>query len=139
MPNRHKSRELVVQFVYQWSINPCELRELAASAEFFWNTNTKLSDENKEYFLRVGIGAITKIPAIDERIESLLKNWKMSRVEKVDLAILRVAIFELNFEESEDKPDLAVVIDEAVEIAKKFGAKDSPSFVNGILDKAALK
>lgn len=139
MPNRHKSRELAIQFVYQWMLNPCELSELNNQTEFFWNRNTQLAEDNKVYFQRVVEGCLKQLPQIDEIIETLLVNWKMNRVEKVDLAILRVALFELRFEEDTDKADVAVIIDEAVEIAKKFGAKDSPSFVNGILDKAALK
>jgi len=139
MPNRHRSRELAVQFVYQWSLNPCELSEVEASAGFFWNRQTNLSEENHDYFLRVAQGTLQKLPEIDAWIEERLENWKFSRVDKVDLAVLRVACFELHHEAASTKADVPVIIDEAVEIAKKFGSKDSPSFVNGILDKVTSK
>jgi N utilization substance protein B len=59
----------------------------------------------------------------------------MDRLEKVDLAILRVGSYEILLDQDSDRADPPVIINEAVEIAKKFGTKESPSFINGILDK----
>jgi len=71
---------------------------------------------------------------IDEIISDKSKNWSLERISKVDLGILRMAIFELLFRADIPKN---VTINEAIEVAKKFGTKDSPAFINGILDEVA--
>jgi N utilization substance protein B len=79
-------------------------------------------------------GVLGNRAAIDSCIESKSKNWSVSRMSRVDLNILRLAVFELLY-----CPDIPknVTINEAIEVAKKFGAEDSSSFVNGILDEIA--
>ena len=77
-------------------------------------------------------GAGQNMPAIDAMISSLSTNWRIERMPKIDLTILRVAGYEIMFRKDIPK---TVSINEAVELAKKFGAEDTPSFVNGILDK----
>lgn len=72
---------------------------------------------------------LSKSVEIDKQIEKAAPTWPLDKLNKIDLAILRVAIYEL--EESDTPPK--VVIDEAVEIAKEFGSENSPSFVNGVL------
>ena len=72
--------------------------------------------------------------AIDELLTAKSKNWSLERMAKVDLSILRMAIFELLFRADIPKN---VTINEAIEVAKKFGTKDSPAFINGILDEVA--
>jgi len=71
---------------------------------------------------------------IDRVISEKSKNWSLERMSKVDLCILRMAIFELLFRADIPKN---VTINEAIEVAKKFGTKDSPAFINGILDEVA--
>ena len=130
MSLRHKSRELAVQLSYQWAVSPESLTDEKA-IERFWTEQSLSTEEAKPYFLTLVKGVRDHMPELDKKIESALENWRMDRVEKVDLATLRVAVYELFYEN--DVPD-AVVIDEAIEVAKKFCAKDSPSFVNGVLD-----
>jgi len=79
-------------------------------------------------------GVISHIQEIDARIAEKSKHWSMSRMARVDLNILRLAVFELLY-----RPDIPknVTMNEAIEVAKKFGADDSASFVNGILDEIA--
>lgn len=77
---------------------------------------------------------IARVAELDEAINQVSKGWKTSRMNKVDLTILRLAVYEMHFEE--DIP-VAVSINEAVELAKKYGTDDSASFVNGILAKLA--
>jgi N utilization substance protein B len=72
---------------------------------------------------------LSKLPAIDSLIQASATEWPIDKLNKIDLAILRLAVFEL---ENSDTPP-KVVIDEAVELAKEFGADSSPSFVNGVL------
>lgn len=72
--------------------------------------------------------------AIDDLLTAKSKNWSLARMARVDLSILRIAIFELLYRDDIPKN---VTINEAIEVAKKFGTEDSPSFVNGILDEIA--
>lgn len=76
--------------------------------------------------------AIEKSPELDEKINAVAEGWKLNRMGKVELTILRLALFEIL--EDENVPQ-GVAINEAVELAKKFGGEDAPSFVNGILAK----
>lgn len=79
-------------------------------------------------------GVIENLAEIDRRIAEKSKHWSMTRMARVDLNILRLAVYELVF-----RPDIPknVTMNEAIEVAKKFGAEDSASFVNGILDEIA--
>ena len=75
-----------------------------------------------------------RIPEIDSQIDQVAAGWKTRRMGKVELTILRLALYEMNWDESVPEK---VAINEAVELAKKFGGKDSPAFVNGILARFA--
>ena len=75
---------------------------------------------------------IACVPKLDERLNQVAEGWKTKRMGKADLAILRLALYEMLYDES---IPVKVAINEAVELAKKFGGDDSPSFVNGILAK----
>jgi N utilization substance protein B len=118
---------------YQWDLNPLGLADPVV-IERFWKEQALATDDNRAFFEYLVKGVSAYWPSIDRNIEAVLKNWKMSRIEKVDLAVLRVAVFELIYDESAECPDVAVVIDEAVEISKKFGNQGSAQFVNGVLD-----
>ena len=76
------------------------------------------------------------IPEIDEMLNSTARGWKTSRFNSCDLAVLRVAVFEMKFDET--IPD-GVAINEAVELAKRYGGDESPSFINGILGELSRK
>ena len=71
---------------------------------------------------------------IDKKISEVAKNWSLERMTPVDLSILRIGVYELLYRPEIPDP---VVIDEAIEIAKRYGTKDSPAFINGLLDKIA--
>ncbi len=73
-----------------------------------------------------------KVPELDAAINEVSEGWKTNRMNKVDLALIRLALYEMRFDES---VPTKVAINEAVEIAKKYGGADSPSFVNGVLAK----
>ena len=77
------------------------------------------------------------INEIDELIKSSLENWRFDRIQKIELAILRLAIFELLFDIGGDKSDAPVIIDEALELTKTYATQDSVAFINGILDSVA--
>jgi len=79
-------------------------------------------------------GVVEFRSVIDKKISEIAKNWSLERMPPVDLSILRIGAYELLY--LPEIPD-SVVIDEAIEIAKRYGTKDSPSFINGLLDKIA--
>ena len=93
------------------------------------NQNT---DNEKEYIQKVVNGVVENLSIIDDNILKNLKNWTINRIAKIDLAILRLAIYEILY--LEDIP-AKVSVNEAVELAKEYGGTDSKSFVNGLLAK----
>ncbi len=134
--SRHRSRELAIQMSYQYDLDPKALSD-KGSIERFWREQALSSDDNRAYFELLITGVSDYLPQIDKHIESVLQNWRMDRMEKVDLAVLRVGAYELLY--GLEKIDDAVIIDEAINLAKKFGTEDSPAFVNGVLDAMAKK
>lgn len=77
-----------------------------------------------------------ELPKIDAMLDEASKGWKISRMGKVELTVLRLAVYEMKFDE--DIPE-KVAINEAVELARKFGGDDAPAFINGVLAKLAVK
>lgn len=92
----------------------------------------EISEKNKEFLNNLVKGTIENIDTIDKIIKNSLRSWTMDRIAKVDLTILRMAIYELIY--SKDVP-ASVVINEAVELGKMFGSDDSGSFINGVLGR----
>ena len=129
-PNpRRANRMAAVQFLYQWEANkPDEL--LDSVGTFFSN-----QEENRDYYSfgeSLVLGAIENISEIDEAISKQAKNWKFDRIAKVDLAVLRLALYELLFRD--DIPPI-VSINEAIDLGKTFSNLESKRFINGILDE----
>ena len=131
MAARRKGRILAFQALYCWEsakIDPAELML------FPWLEKEKRDalDEGLCVFTRILIaGTIENIKKIDRTIKKNLENWDISRLNRVDLAILRMSVYSLLFQK-EIAP--SIIIDEAIGISKKFGADDSFRFVNGVLD-----
>ena len=94
----------------------------------------KQGQENRDYLTNKCNDIFSHITELDEAINEVSSGWKTSRMSKADLTIIRLAVYEMRYEE--DIP-VAVSINEAVELAKKYGTDDSASFVNGILAKLA--
>lgn len=93
-----------------------------------------LTDEEQEYVQSKYLKITEHIDSLDEQLNAASDDWKTSRMGKVELAILRLALYEMN--EDEDIPE-SVAINEAVELAKKYGSDEAYAFVNGILAKCA--
>lgn len=91
-----------------------------------------VSEENREYLKERAKAVAEKAEEIDESINQVAKGWKTGRMSKTDLSILRLAVYEMKYD---DRIPVSVAINEAVELAKKFGSDESPAFVNGILAK----
>jgi N utilization substance protein B len=130
--SRRKGRILAFQALYCWEANRVSSDdELMA---FSWLGSEKLAalDEGIAGFSRLLImGTIENVNAIDEMIKNHLQHWDISRLNRVDLAILRMSVYTLMYQ-SEIAP--SIVIDEAIGISKEFGTDDSYRFVNGVLD-----
>ena len=94
------------------------------------NVNDDISAEDKKYITDVTEGVAEKIEELDEKIKPYLKGWTMDRIGKTDLAILRLAVYEIFYR---DDIPYKVSINEAVELAKSFCDDSSPSFINGVL------
>ncbi len=91
-------------------------------------------EEYSDFVKNTVEGVYNNLSEIDEKIEANLKGWKLSRVPKVSLSILRVAIYEMMYD---DSTDIGVAINEAVELAKTYGGEKDSSFINGLLGSVA--
>ena len=131
MRKRTHSRELALQILYQIDIKHSELSEVL---EDFWRENSKEDTLSRNYTEKLVRGTIGKLGEIDKTIERFTENWAIGRMAFVDRNILRLSTYEILY--VEDIP-LKVAINEAVELAKRYGESDSSKFVNGILDKIA--
>lgn len=107
--------------------------EMEEQFEIYTSELEGISDSDREYMHTKVFGIIENLNNIDEIISDTSEGWDLNRIGKVELAILRLAIYEAKYD---DDIPIGVAINEAVEIAKKYGGEDSPSFVNGILGKA---
>jgi transcription antitermination protein NusB len=135
MAARHRSRQRALQVLYQWDLTKAPVDDAISS---FYNTLfSEESDENPEpdlFMEELARGASSMSADIDRRISTKSENWKLERMPAVDRNILRLAIYEM----SRQATPPAVVIDEALELARQFSGEESVSFINGVLD-AVLK
>ena len=130
MGKRTQSREIALQVLYQIDMSDGKKEE---AFDLFWEHFTP-PDDLKEFSQKIVNGVCQHEEEIDVIIEHYSEHWRLKRMTIVDRNILRLAIFELMF--CDDIPP-KVVLNEAVELGKKFGSDKSGSFVNGILDKVA--
>lgn len=127
---RHANRMALVQFLYMADINPPEV--LSDTVRNFFE-NQDHPREFYQYAEEVIDDIQDKLGKIDEKIQEFSQNWKISRIAKTDLAILRLGIYELLYRD--DIPPI-VAIDEAIELSREFSTDQSNAFINGILDQA---
>lgn len=126
--DRSSIRELAFKLIYSVEIQKAE--DIKEAIELYLESNEINSKNAKNYIEDAAIGINEHIKEIDTRIEKNLKSeWKIERISKIDLSILRLAIYEIIYKEVPFK----VAINEAVELAKKYGEDNSKKFVNGIL------
>ncbi len=124
---RREGRELALQILYAQDTQQGNWRELVHN----FRETSEVQDKIREFAEGLVQGVLENREQIDQAITARSKNWTLTRMPRVDLNIMRVAAFELLF-----RPEIPkkVSINEAIEIAKKYGDKESPAFVNGILD-----
>ena len=128
MARRSRAREVALQLLFQREHNPGVAR---AEVERF--ATDRLRDADLERFcLALFDGVEAQRAAIDEKLAAAAENWRLSRMPTVDRNLLRLGAFEM-LHLGETPP--AVVLDEVIELARRFGTADSPAFVNGVLDR----
>lgn len=128
---RRNARELIMQMLYEGNYHPEEDRERILYDKIN-EMDHKEKNNNKaiiKFIEDTYFGIYEHLQEIDEKIMGAATNWSFARIAKVDLSILRLAIYELNYT---DVP-VRVAVNEAIEIAKAFSTEKSPKFINGVL------
>lgn len=127
---RSELREHIFRIIFRIEFQPKE--EMEEQLALYLEELESAKDTEKEY-IRTKYAAIAeKVEMIDEKINASVTGWKTSRMGKVDLTILRLAVYEIEWDEEVPQ---GVAINEAVELAKRYGGEESPSFINGVLGK----
>ncbi|MDP9147424.1 MAG: transcription antitermination factor NusB [Acidobacteriota bacterium] len=126
MSLRTKGREFAMQMLFQWEMSKQDATKLEAK---FWRT-AKAADTTRAFANKLFEGAAKDVGELDALIVEHAENWRLERLAAIDRAVLRLAIYELRAAETPAK----VVLNEAVDLAKKFSSEDAGAFVNGILD-----
>jgi transcription antitermination protein NusB len=123
---RTKSREFAMQMLFQWDMSQQDFSKLEVK---FWKS-AKAADKTRAFANKLFEGAAKDVTALDAIIVKHADNWRFERLAAIDRAILRLAIHEMNGTDTPPK----VVLNEAVDLAKKFSSEESGAFVNGVLD-----
>lgn len=139
MSNKREAREFCLQFLYHFQLPAFqELRKSSDTADIFQRLQEfketlglELNGEAQAYVTTIVKGILKTHTELEEILVKYLKNWKLSRISKIEHTILLMGIYELKYH-----PEIPakVVINEAIELGKKYSAKDSAGFINGILD-----
>ncbi len=131
MANRHLSRSIVLQTLFEWDLNDIDKKDIGAVLER--NVEEFASNKTDGPFIdRLLDGVLQKQTELDQVIEKAAPDWPIDRISPVDRNILRVGLYELLFADRGEVP-AKVAINEAIELAKQFGGENSSRFVNGVL------
>lgn len=134
MGKRRHARELALQALFYFDMDKGDPRDLLElfCGHFREMIEQRLDEKQKEFFMQLVDGVVQSQGEIDALIHKSSKNWKISRMPGVDRNIMRVAVYELS-----KCPDIppGVSINEAVDIGKRYGTRDSGAFINGVLDR----
>ncbi len=125
---RRQAREQAFALLFERSFHDCSIDEIIANAA---DVSEVVVDD---FAAREANGVYEYLSNIDEVISANLRGWAIARISRVALSILRLAVYEIKY--SEEVPT-SVAINEAVELAKKFGSDEDPSFINGVLGSVA--
>jgi N utilization substance protein B len=132
MGSRRKAREAAIQMLYQLDLSGESLERALAVYEQHLGT----PGERDEFAIELVRGCHTALAEIDAKIREVSRHWRLERMARVDRNILRLATFELlHLPEVPRK----VTLNEAIELAKRFGDENSPAFINGVLDRIATE
>ena len=111
-----------------------DIDEMKEQFELYFEKKAPMSEKDETYVSERVYDILSKLNEIDSDIEEASESWTVSRMSKIDLSIMRLAYYEMRYDES---VPIQVAINEAVEIAKLYGGDNSPSFINGVLGKLA--
>jgi transcription antitermination protein NusB len=126
---RHQAREAALQILYFWEVGKTDPTQ--ALEAYFGEHQPEASDEIRTFASEIVSGTVGNLEAIDKLIEQHSANWRLARLASIDRLILRMATWEL---QHQPEVPAAVVLDEALELARTFSTDDSVRFVNGVLD-----
>ncbi|HIZ82414.1 MAG TPA: transcription antitermination factor NusB [Candidatus Mediterraneibacter pullistercoris] len=129
---RSELREHVFKMLFQIEFN--EAADMPEHLKYYFETLDDAKDKDKTYIQKKYEAVVSHVEEIDALLNEAAKGWKTSRMNKVDLTILRLAVYEMRWD---DEVPEGVAINEAVELAKRFGGEGSSSFVNGVLGRLA--
>ncbi len=127
---RSTIREHIFKLLFRVEFH--DTNELDSQIRLYMETLPSIDDADREYISDKTSTIAALIPELDEKIDSVSEGWPVSRLGKAELAIMRLAIYEICYD---DDIPVNVAINEAVELAKKYGADNAPSFINGVLAK----
>ena len=131
--NKRSIREQIFKILFRAEFNSLEEMPQQA-ALYFESGDFTAADSDREYITGKCMQILERLPEIDALLSGNLKGWSLSRVGKVELTILRLAVYEICWDE---RIPTGVAINEAVELAKKYGQEDAGAFVNGVLGTIA--
>ncbi|MCI8561088.1 MAG: transcription antitermination factor NusB [Dorea sp.] len=127
---RTELRDHIFKLVFEMEFNAAE--DMEAQTKLYLEQLEEAKEKDLEYISKKAEKISEKFSEIDRLINDVAKGWKTSRMNKADLSILRLAVYEIRWD---DDVPVGVAIDEAVELAKKYSGDDGPSFINGVLAK----
>lgn len=125
--NRRKSREIAMKLLFEISINTKEVKEVIES---YKENNEEFDDVDFDYVENILVGVNENKEFLEKTIEGNLTNWKLSRISKINMSILKIAVYEICFDEGIPEK---VSANEAVNLAKKYSDEKSPAFINGVV------
>ena len=129
---RTEAREHIFKMVFGLEFNTAD--EMPQQLERYFDQLEEAKEKDREYIQKKAQAVAEHIEEIDRLINEHTTGWKTTRMNKVDLTILRLAVYEMKWD---DDVPVSVAINEAVELAKRFGGDESPSFINGVLARIA--
>lgn len=140
MGKRRLSRELALQFLYQYDIsnelNSFKLIDFEKLVEDFLSSQEiRIEPDVSEFMSIICRGVLENIVGIDEVISQYCKNWRIGRMANIDRNILRISVYEMVYLRNIPPP---VTINEAIEVGRKYGNEETASFVNGVLDRVRI-
>ena len=130
---RSEAREHIFKMVFGLEFN--EKEEMPEQVRLYFEQLEQMEEKDKEYIQKKAWAIADHKDEIDTLINEHASGWKTTLMNKVDLTLLRLAVYEMKWD---DDVPVSVAINEAVELAKRFGGEESPSFVNGVLAKLAV-
>jgi N utilization substance protein B len=128
MSRRSRAREIVLQVLYQDEMNPEQAEDIRLK---FIHARLNRDKALVEFAQQLLDGIRKHQDAVDARLQEIARNWKLSRMAATDRNVLRLGAYEIMFAETPDR----VAINEAIELAKRYGTNNSAQFVNGVLDR----